>query len=85
MEESIVCYICYEPDTENSSYLKEPPPCECKGSIVIHKQCFEEIIKTSRICSICKTKYKINKNYLFGQTQNKPKQAFTQDPKNEHF
>jgi len=59
MEESVVCYICYEPETKNSSYLKEPPPCECKGSIVIHKQCFDEVIKTSRICSICKTKYKV--------------------------
>jgi antitoxin component YwqK of YwqJK toxin-antitoxin module len=59
MEESVVCYICYEPETKNNSYLKEPPPCECKGSIVIHKQCFDEIIKTSRVCSICRTKYKI--------------------------
>lgn len=59
MEESVVCYICYEPETKNSSYLKEPPPCECKGSIVIHKHCFDEIIKSSRVCSICRTKYKV--------------------------
>ena len=50
MEESVLCYICYEPERENYSYLKEPKPCECKGSIVI---------KTSRTCSICKTKYKL--------------------------
>ena len=55
----MVCYICYEPETNNNSYLKEPPPCECKGSIVIHKHCFEDIIKTSHVCSICKTKYKL--------------------------
>lgn len=68
MEESVVCYICYDTETKDNTYLKEPPPCECKGSIVIHKNCLEEILKTSRVCTICKTKYKIqylpNKNGL---------------------
>ena len=59
MEEGVVCYICYDPEIQNNTYIKEPPPCECKGSIVIHKKCFDEIIKTSRVCTICKTKYKI--------------------------
>lgn len=59
MEESVVCYICYDTETKDNSYLKEPPPCECKGSIVIHKNCLQEILKTSRVCTICKTKYKI--------------------------
>lgn len=59
MEESILCYICYEPEKENDSYLTEPKPCNCKGSIVIHQKCFKEIIKTSRFCSICRTKYKL--------------------------
>jgi antitoxin component YwqK of YwqJK toxin-antitoxin module len=59
MEENILCYICYDPETKNNSYLKAPPPCECKGSIVIHKHCFDQVIKKSRICSICKTKYKL--------------------------
>lgn len=59
MEDNILCYICYDSETNENRYLKEPSPCECKGSILIHTKCFEEIIKTSRICSICKTKYKL--------------------------
>ena len=62
MEEHIQCYICYENETPNNIYLKEVRPCMCKGSIIIHKECLKEIIKTSRFCSICKTKY--NKQYL---------------------
>jgi antitoxin component YwqK of YwqJK toxin-antitoxin module len=59
MEDNIQCYICYEPETKNNSYLKEPPPCECKGSIVIHKDCLKNILKLSRVCTICKNKYKV--------------------------
>lgn len=59
MEDNIMCYICYDPETKDNTYLKEPSPCECKGSIVIHNKCFKTIIKSSRICSICKTKYKL--------------------------
>ena len=59
MEENILCYLCYDNETEENPYLKEPPPCECKGSIVIHKGCLEEVLKASRVCSICKTKYKL--------------------------
>jgi antitoxin component YwqK of YwqJK toxin-antitoxin module len=68
MEEAILCYICYDPETEHNTYLKEPKPCDCKGSIVIHKNCLEDVLKTSRVCTICKTKYKLqylpNKNGL---------------------
>jgi antitoxin component YwqK of YwqJK toxin-antitoxin module len=68
MEDIISCYICYEQENENNCYLKEPQPCECKGSIMIHKNCFKEVLKSSRSCTICKTKYKLqylpNKNGL---------------------
>jgi antitoxin component YwqK of YwqJK toxin-antitoxin module len=68
MEDNIICYICYDSEAKDHSYLREPPPCECKGSIVIHKKCLQEVLKTSRICTICKTKYKVqylpNKNGL---------------------
>jgi antitoxin component YwqK of YwqJK toxin-antitoxin module len=57
MEEAVCCYICYEFETDTNQYLKEPSPCKCKGSIMIHKNCFEDIITKSRVCSICKTKY----------------------------
>jgi antitoxin component YwqK of YwqJK toxin-antitoxin module len=59
MEENPVCYICYEPETENNVYVKEPSPCICKGSNVIHTICFQNILKSSRICTICKTKYNL--------------------------
>lgn len=62
MEENILCYICYEHESTRNPYLKEPSPCSCKGSIVIHKKCFENILKTSHVCTICKTKY--NSKYL---------------------
>lgn len=59
MEEDILCYICYEPETKENSYVKEPSPCICKGSILIHKKCLQKLVQKSRICSICKTKYKV--------------------------
>lgn len=59
MEENVVCYICYDPESPDNKYLKDPVPCECKGSIILHKNCLHTILKTSRVCSICKTKYKL--------------------------
>jgi antitoxin component YwqK of YwqJK toxin-antitoxin module len=59
MEDNINCYICYETESDKHKFIKDPLPCNCKGSILIHTQCFDKIIKTSRICSICKTKYKL--------------------------
>jgi antitoxin component YwqK of YwqJK toxin-antitoxin module len=60
MEDKVVCYICFEHESKENQYASEPPPCVCKGSIVIHKTCLQNVIKTSRNCTICKTKYKIN-------------------------
>ncbi len=60
MEDTILCYICFEQESKENPYASEPPPCICKGSIVIHKKCLQTVIKSSRNCSICKTKYKIN-------------------------
>jgi hypothetical protein len=57
MEEKQTCYVCYEVETRMNPYVKEPSPCICKGSLVIHKQCLDKILKSSRICGICKTKY----------------------------
>lgn len=59
MDNNIFCYICYDKEEPNNKYLKDPYPCECKGSIVIHKKCLDNILKISRVCSICKTKYKV--------------------------
>jgi hypothetical protein len=59
MEEPIVCYICYENETQDNPYLKDPSPCRCKGSILIHKNCLETILNTTRKCSICRAKYNL--------------------------
>ena len=60
--ETETCYICYNPETEQNTFVKNPLPCSCRGSILIHTECFKELLKTSRNCSICKNKY--NTYYL---------------------
>jgi antitoxin component YwqK of YwqJK toxin-antitoxin module len=60
--DSVTCYICFENETIDNPFLKDPKPCRCKGSIMIHKDCLEQVIKSSRNCSICK--YKYNLKYL---------------------
>jgi antitoxin component YwqK of YwqJK toxin-antitoxin module len=62
MENTILCYICYENESKNNPYAIEPVPCMCKGSIVIHQACLKNLLKTSRNCSICKSRY--NFKYL---------------------
>jgi antitoxin component YwqK of YwqJK toxin-antitoxin module len=59
MEDQIVCYICYDSETNDNKYVSNPRPCQCKGSIQIHLRCLNQIIKTDRKCSICKCRYNI--------------------------
>jgi antitoxin component YwqK of YwqJK toxin-antitoxin module len=47
-------------DSLDNPYTDNPVPCKCKGSIVIHKACLDNLIKNSRKCSICKSKYNIH-------------------------
>jgi hypothetical protein len=62
MDNSTHCYICHDTEVVDNLYANYPLPCECKGSIAIHKSCLKEVTQTTRICSICKNKYK--KEYL---------------------
>jgi antitoxin component YwqK of YwqJK toxin-antitoxin module len=62
MDDVILCYICYECETQDNLYATNPKPCICRGTIAIHTRCLENALKTSRNCSICKTKY--NLTYL---------------------
>lgn len=62
MSESITCYICFELDSPDNPYTENPAACKCKGSIVIHKSCLDSLVKNSRKCGICKSKY--NLHYL---------------------
>lgn len=49
------CYVCYE--SPQDPFAIDPFPCVCKGGTSIHISCLLKIIKKSRICSICKTRY----------------------------
>ncbi len=51
------CYLCLFEASEENTFI-DPHPCNCKGSIRLHKSCFEELFKTSKSCGICKTIYK---------------------------
>ena len=61
-QEQKQCYVCYESQTDATPFALSPLPCICTGSIAIHTRCLSQIIKESRFCSICKTKY--NLQYL---------------------
>ena len=51
------CYLCLFEGSEENTFI-DPHPCNCKGSIRLHKNCFQEILKTSESCGICKTRYR---------------------------
>lgn len=59
MTDTLLCYICYDHETIDNPYATEPPPCKCRGSLVIHQECLKNIIKTSRTCSVCKSRYNV--------------------------
>ena len=52
------CYICYEQATVTNPFLSSSP-CQCKGTIKLHKSCHKTTIETcGDTCGICKTKYR---------------------------
>ncbi len=57
--ETLQCYICYEEGSDTKPLAIDPPPCDCKGSIAIHKACLQEILgeKLITTCSVCGKKY----------------------------
>lgn len=66
------CYICFEkisygekepsvPSPYRTNGEKEPkvPLCSCKGSIALHRECFEKLLDSGyEFCSICGDRYK---------------------------
>lgn len=59
------CYICFEPE-DKTQYIYtfvKTDICKCKGSLRIHKSCYDKVLEHTNICGICKTKYKID--YIF--------------------
>ncbi len=51
-----VCYICLEEECENNPF-KNPVPCLCKGTTMIHRKCFIEVRKKVNKCPNCKATY----------------------------
>jgi antitoxin component YwqK of YwqJK toxin-antitoxin module len=52
------CYFCFEKIQETQDFL-EAPVCSCKGTINLHKKCFEKILDYGfEFCSICGDRYK---------------------------
>ncbi len=51
------CYLCLFEASEENAFVN-PNPCNCKGSIRLHKSCYQEILKTSESCGICNILYR---------------------------
>ena len=49
------CYICLDIETEIRPFAKTSP-CSCKGTMVIHEHCAEQI-KNNRICMQCRSNF----------------------------
>jgi hypothetical protein len=60
------CYICYEEQTEENSFV-DLNPCNCRGTIKIHNTCFDTLTKEYDTCGICRTKFLQNgyKKYYY--------------------
>lgn len=53
------CYLCYGPASAEDPYADNPKPCQCTGSIVLHKGCLQQLMGRSATCSICKGQYNL--------------------------
>ncbi len=53
------CYVCLSEETHYNRFITESP-CDCKGTINIHWNCFTQYRNTNSKCGICKNKYTFN-------------------------
>ncbi len=51
------CYICLGERIEEDPFM-DPNPCACKGTIKLHKSCYNTLRGTSESCGICKKIYR---------------------------
>ena len=49
-----ICYVCFEEESDVTPFAKNPYPCACRGSNMIHLVCLFQILKSKDRCSICK-------------------------------
>ncbi len=47
-----LCYLCYLEETNEQRFVL-PLPCDCKGSLKLHKSCLKELMKNTMKCDIC--------------------------------
>lgn len=53
------CYLCYGSASTEDPFAIDPRPCQCTGSIVLHKACLQQLMGRSPSCSICKGAYNL--------------------------
>lgn len=58
-EEQDNCYICIGPGSEDEPFA-DPLPCACTGTIKLHNNCLEELIRNTTKCGICKQLWPLN-------------------------
>ncbi len=56
MNNNNVCYICLDEESDTNPF-KNPLPCLCKGTTMIHRKCFIDVRKNTDKCPNCKSKY----------------------------
>jgi len=62
MEEELTCYLCQESSQNPNDETFAPENiCNCKGSLRIHKKCFN-ILPNKSQCSVCKNTFRIKEN-----------------------
>lgn len=55
--ETFQCYICYDESSLENPFATDPPPCECKGSIVIHVSCLKNMYNFKKSCDVCQNPF----------------------------
>ena len=64
MDSENQCYICYDVESAENPYAISP--CNCKGSIHLHKTCLETLWKRVQNCGICMESWNKPKKYRDG-------------------
>jgi hypothetical protein len=53
-----VCYVCHEEEMEGRTFLAQGEQCPCRGSNVIHIECFENMVRAGHDqCSVCRQRW----------------------------
>lgn len=81
MDPDNTCYICYDTADSTHPFATTPPPCACRGSIILHRTCLYSILKQRTKCSICCQPY--DPTYIAAASQWKPLQEIVHQIAND--